>query len=141
MRSRDHLSFDSSVTCHPAEVILRLYPGVAVTQKSTSTKILNTKLVYNAPISLSQNKKSQSNLRRAALPPLTTENNYATESQLVTVGRLTFTPKPPLSLRRSPPHLIHSSIDRSHSLPEMASGSNEPFCYSTPSRHTDRPIT
>jgi len=32
------------------------------------------------------NKKSQSNLGRAASPPLMSENNYATKSALVTMG-------------------------------------------------------
>ena len=39
------------------------------------------------------NNKSQSNLGRAPSPPLTAENNYATQSPLVTMGRTKFTPK------------------------------------------------
>jgi len=38
-------------------------------------------------------RKFQSNLERAALPPLTAENNYAMKSLLVTKGCPTFTPK------------------------------------------------
>ena len=49
------------------------------------------------------NKKYQSNLGRAASLALTAENNYATESQLVTIGCPTFTPKLPLPIRPSPP--------------------------------------
>jgi len=49
------------------------------------------------------NKKFQSNLGRAAPPPLIAENNYATKSSLVTVGCPTFTLILPLLLRRSPP--------------------------------------
>ena len=47
------------------------------------------------------NEKSQSNLGRAASPPLTVENNYATKSALVTIRCLTFTHKNAPSLRRS----------------------------------------
>jgi len=47
-----------------------------------------------------QNKKSQSNLGRAASSPLTSENKNATKSPLVTMGCPTFTPKLPLPLRR-----------------------------------------
>jgi len=68
-------------------------------------------------------------------------HNCATK--LVTMGRPKFTPKLPLLLRRSPPHLIHSSLDRTHSPSETASGSNQPSCHSTLSgptdRHTHRP--
>jgi len=39
------------------------------------------------------NKKYQSNLGRAASPPLMAENNYATKSPLVTMGYSTFTLK------------------------------------------------
>jgi len=34
------------------------------------------------------------------------------------------------------PHLIHPSLDRSHSPPQTASGSNQPFCHSTLSGQT-----
>jgi len=40
--------------------------------------------------------------------------------------------------RRSPPHLIHPSLDRPHSLPQTASGSNQPFCHSTLSGQSHR---
>jgi len=49
------------------------------------------------------NKKSQITLGRAASSPLTSENNYATKSPLVTMGSSTFTPKTALPFRRSPP--------------------------------------
>jgi len=81
------------------------------------------------------NKKSQSNLGRAASPPLTAQNNYTTKSPLVIMGCPTFTPETAPSLRRSPPYLIglHPSFDRpTHHL-------NQPFCHSTPSGQTDRP--
>jgi len=42
------------------------------------------------------------------------------------------------SLRRSPPHLIHPSLDRVHSPSQMAPGSNQPFCHITPSGQTNR---
>jgi len=66
----------------------------------------------------------------------------ASPSPLVTTGRPKFTPKTPL--RQSPPSSeIHPSLDRPHSPPQMASGSNQPFCLNTLSgpthRHTDRP--
>jgi len=47
-----------------------------------------------------KNKKSQSNLGRAASPPLTAENNYATKSPLITLKCHTFTPKTALSLSK-----------------------------------------
>jgi len=37
------------------------------------------------------------------------------------------------------PHIIHPFLDRPHSPPLTASGSNQPFCHSTLSGHTDRP--
>jgi len=45
-------------------------------------------------------------------------------------------PNLPPPLWRSPPHLIHSPIDRPHSPPQTTS--NQPFCHSTPSEQTDR---
>jgi len=48
-------------------------------------------------------------------------------------GRLEFTHK------TVPPHLIRPSVDRPHSPSQRAFGSNQPFCHSTPSEHTDRP--
>jgi len=42
-------------------------------------------------------KKSESNLGRAASPPLTAENNYDTKSPLITMERPTFTSKTVLS--------------------------------------------
>jgi len=48
-------------------------------------------------------------------------------------------PKLPLSLRRSPPHLIHSSLDWPHAPSQMAPGSTEPCCHKTLSGHTDQP--
>ena len=55
---------------------------------------------------------------------------------LVAMGCPTFTPKLPLSLWQSPPHLIHLSLDRFHSPPQTAPRSNQPFCNSTFSRQT-----
>jgi len=84
------------------------------------------------------NKKSQSNLGRAALPPLMAENNYSTKSPLVTMGCPTFTPKTALPFRRWP-QLIHPSLDRHHLPPQTTSRSNQPLCPSIPSEPTDRP--
>jgi len=50
------------------------------------------------------------------------------------MGRPKFTPKTApsrLHRRRSPPHLIHLSLDLPHWPPQMASGSTQPFCHST----------
>ena len=61
--------------------------------------------------------KSQSNLGRAASPPLTAENNYATESPLVTMGCLTFILKtvPSPSTTFTPSHkYTHPSTDSTH---------------------------
>jgi len=49
------------------------------------------------------------------------------------------TAKPPFSLGHMGPHLIHSSLHQPHSPFQMASRSNQPFCYNTLSdRLTDR---
>jgi len=65
----------------------------------------------------------------------------ASPSPLVTTGRPKFTPKTAPSLPRSPPHLIHPSLDRTHSPPQTASGSNQPFCHNTLSGPTDTPTS
>jgi len=59
-------------------------------------------------------------------------HNYASESHLLQwdAPHLGPLPKLHLLLPRSPPHLIHPSLDRSQSPPRMASGSNQPFCHS-----------
>jgi len=78
-------------------------------------------------------------------------HNYATKAPLVTMVWPKFTPK----TSPSPSTIttrIHASLYRLHSLPQMASGSNQSFCHSTLSsqtvretneptdRHTDRPM-
>ena len=79
------------------------------------------------------NKKSESNLVRAASPPLTAENNYVTKSPLFTMGCPTLPGNLFNPFRRSAPHLTHPSLDRPHLPPETAFRSNQPFCHSTPS--------
>jgi len=69
----------------------------------------------------SKTKKSQSNLGRVASPDLTAEVNYATKSPVITIGYSTFTLKIAHFFRRSPPHLIHPSLDRLHSPLQTAS--------------------
>ena len=74
------------------------------------------------------NKKFQSNFGRAASPPLMAENNYATKSPLVTMGRPKFTPEncsfPLGNLQPIIGLQLHPSIDRPHSPPLTASRSN-----------------
>jgi len=56
-------------------------------------------------------------------------------------GTLQIHPKLPKLLippQRSPPNLIHPSLDRPHSPSQTASTSNQPFCHSTLSGPTDR---
>ena len=66
-------------------------------------------------------------------------HNYATKAPLATtMGRPTFTPKLVFIYLRSPPHLIHPSLDRRHSLSQTASRSNQPFCHNTLCGPTDR---
>jgi len=49
-------------------------------------------------------------------------------------------PKLPLPFNDKRPHLIHLSLNRPHSLSQMASGANQPFCHSTLSdQRTNRP--
>ena len=59
------------------------------------------------------NKKSQSNLERASLPPLTAQNNYATKAPIVTMWCPTFTPKTSLPFSQSPSPIkyTHPSTD------------------------------
>ena len=74
-------------------------------------------LVVNWQVYTINNKKSRSNLGRAALPPQnTTPSSWARGS-----------------------HLMHPSLDQPHSPPQTASRSNQPFCFSTPSGQNDRP--
>ena len=57
----------------------------------------------------------------------------------VTVGRSTFTPKLLLLLQRSPPHLIHPSLDRHHLPPERYPDPISRFAIiHFPDRQTDR---
>jgi len=53
-------------------------------------------------------------------------------------GMFKFTPKIALlNFGNHHPNLIHSSLDRPHSSPQMASGSNQPFCHKTLFGQTD----
>jgi len=63
---------------------------------------------------------------------------YAIEYPVATMGHPKLTPTLPLPLRRSSPHLIHTSLGRPHSPPKTASRSNQPCCHSTLSGPTDR---
>jgi len=49
-----------------------------------------------------------------------------------------FTSKTAPSLRLSPPHLIHPSVNRNHSPLQTASRSNQPFFHNSPTGQTDR---
>jgi len=80
-------------------------------------------------------KSSQSNLERARRSRTTTQKS----PHWLQWDATKFTPKSAHSLRRSPPHLIHSSLDRRHSPSQTASGSNQPFWHNTLSGQTDRP--
>jgi len=84
------------------------------------------------------NKKSQSNLERAASPPFTAEYNYATKSPLVTMGCPIFSPQMPIPFDDLHLHLIHQSFERRHSPSQTASGSNQPFCHNSSTTQVDR---
>ena len=81
------------------------------------------------------------------LTPLTTQttaqsvpahlHNYATKSPLAIMGRPKFTLNCHFPFADHHPHLIHLSLDRPHSSSQTASGSNQPFCHSILSGHTD----
>jgi len=87
-------------------------------------------LLETARRRLTLNKKSQSNLERVALPPLTAKHNYATKSPL---GCPTFNPKLPVPLRRSSP-LCNIPIPL-----QTTSISSQPFAtIHPPDRQTDR---
>ena len=108
---------------------------------SVSCCLLSCKSFSSSPAastSPSTNIKSQSNLGRAASPPLRAENNYATKSPMVIVGCPTFNPKIAASPSTFSTHLTHPSLDRPHSPPQTASRFNHPFGHSTLSRQTDR---
>jgi len=67
-----------------------------------------------------------------------TAHNYATKSPFITMGQCKSPPKLPLPLQRSPPHLIHPSLDWPHSPSQTVSRANQPFCHSKLFRSTDR---
>jgi len=80
------------------------------------------------------------------LTPLTTSNNSSITSCAFTQYPhwLQWMPqihptKLPLLLRWSPPPFNTPSLDWLHSTPQMASGSNQPFCHNTLSGQTHRP--
>ena len=79
------------------------------------------------------NKKSQSNPAT-----LTAENDYATKSPLVTIGCPHLPPKLPFPFDNRYLHLIHSSVDRPHSLPQTASRSNQPCFHNSSTAEIDR---
>jgi len=55
------------------------------------------------------------------------------------MGHPKFTPENyPSPLMITAPFLIHPSLNRPHSPPQMASGAIQLFCHSTLSGHTDR---
>jgi len=58
-------------------------------------------------------------------------HDYATKAPFTTMGRPKFTPKLPLRFWWSSPHLMHPSLKWPHSPSPTASGSIQPFCYST----------
>jgi len=67
--------------------------------------------------------------------------NYATKSPLFQQDASHFPPDLPFPLQRSPPPLIHPSLDRSNSPPQMTSRSKQPFSILQPlDRPTDRHI-
>jgi len=85
-------------------------------------------------VCLSQNKKSESNLGRAASPPLTAENAYATKSPLVAMGCPTFAPKLPF-----PFDDFHPSVDQPHLPPKRHPDAISRFTtVHRPDRPTDR---
>jgi len=90
---------------------------------------------------IKENKKSQTNSGRAASPLLTAENNYATKSHWLQwdVPHLPLPSKKlPLSLRRSPSHLIHpSSTDSTHHRKRHPDPDNSFATVHFPDRHTD----
>jgi len=96
----------------------------------------NTKVKHNIRSlgGYNNNTKSQTSLRRAASPSLTHRIT------LVTMKCPTFTPENCLfSFDDLHPRLIHPSVDLSHSSPQTATRSNQPFCHSARSGQTDRP--
>jgi len=69
-------------------------------------------------------------------------DNYATKAQLVTMGRPKFTPKLPLPLRRSPPHLIHlPSTDPTHHPKRHPDPISRFAIIHFADRHTDGPCS
>ena len=130
----------------PCTVRVRFLSNVASTRPNvpqqatwrpifTRTRKLTETTYSTARNHETKNKKSQSNLGKAASPPLTAENNYATKSPLVTMGCPTFTSK---TTPFPSPISAHSSLDRPHSPPETASRSNQPFFHRSPTWQTDR---
>ena len=81
---------------------------------------------------LTINKKSQRRISEEPLHHPPRQRISMPQSQLVTMGCPTFTPKTVLFLWRSPPHLIQPSLDRPLSSPQMVSSSNQPFFHNSP---------
>ena len=66
-------------------------------------------------------------------------HNYATKSPLVTMECPTFNPKTASSpFNDLQSHLIHHSLNLSHSPPQTASRSNQPFFHNSSTEQTDQ---
>jgi len=86
------------------------------------------------------NKQSQCNLERAALPPLTAENNLQQSPHRLQWDAPHLPRKLPLFLRRSPPHLIHPSLDDpTHHSKQYPDPISHFVTVRPPDRQTDRP--
>jgi len=84
------------------------------------------------------NRKSQSKLGRAALLPSRQRISTPHSSHWLQWDAPHLSPKLPIPFDDFHPNPIYSSLNRPHSLPQMASRSNQPFCRSTPSKPTGR---
>jgi len=93
-----------------------------MTDQSYNKRLLSTQVVVQCSVTYG---------REQVLSKVTREERFAL-AQLCNKVPIGYNgtpspPKLPSSLRRSPPHLIQPSLDRSHSPPQTASGSSQPF--------------
>jgi len=100
----------------------------------TSTANFTVSLKANKTIYCPYGNTSQT----TAWPVHTHPHNYATKSPLVAMVRPKFIPKQPFpSTISTPIQYTHPSTDSTR-YHKWTSGSNKPFCHSTPSGQTDR---
>jgi len=102
-----------------------------ITWRVSVTHIHELMLFIDSKNNSNENKSSPSHWEKAHCRP-------HAENPIVTKGCPQLTPKLPLPLWRTPAPSKTPICHQSHSPPQIASGSNQPFCCITLSKLTDR---